>query len=217
MLESFTASVLRQSVPRISRKSGFVPKKRHASYCKLCLLNWLKTLCLCCTQQVFSKALIWQWRALCVWWISPPKPVRLQSKHSYCGCDIIFVLVRNTSVCGWTCAERLEDPSKLKICCLLWQQGGWGIRISGQLACLSVCSRPRTQHVFFNVPRRWTSGKCLWWMTSTRSDVTCCTSCWAGDFLLWSSSSWSSCCLEALGGQYMPCTDWCKEMCKCAV
>lgn len=139
MLESFTASVLRQSVPRISRKSGFVPKKRHASYCKLCLLNWLKTLCLCCTQQVFSKALIWQWRALCVWWISPPKPVRLQSKHSYCGCDIIFVLVRNTSVCGWTCAERLENPSNWRYVVFSDNRGAEvSESVDNLLACLSA-------------------------------------------------------------------------------
>lgn len=63
--------------------------------------------------------------------------------------------------------------------------------------------------------RRWTSGRCWWWMTSTQSVDTCSTSCWAGDFLRWSSLSWSSSCLAALDGQYTMCTVWFKETCKC--
>lgn len=64
--------------------------------------------------------------------------------------------------------------------------------------------------------RRWTSGRCWWWMTSTQSVDTCSTSCWAGDFLRWSSLSWSSSCLAALDGQYTTCTVWFKETCKCS-
>lgn len=63
--------------------------------------------------------------------------------------------------------------------------------------------------------RRWTSGRCWWWTTSTRSGDICSTSCWAGDFLLWSSLFWSSSCSVDMDGPYTACTDWCKGTCEC--
>lgn len=66
-----------------------------------------------------------------------------------------------------------------------------------------------------SVHRRWTSGKCWWWTTSTQSVAICCTSCWAGDFLPWSSLFRSSSCSADTDGRSTACTDWCEETCEC--